>query len=302
MNEETKGTCFFAYNNEQLDYIRLAHIAAGYVKRNMKNNDTCLITDKGSYAWLKESMSAKLRDECFDEIVVNDIEHVANPRKHHDSPWSEFSAQFSNSNKHNIIEYSPFDKTILLDTDFIVQNDFYDYIFDTEIPFALHKVARYLEHQAPYLNEQTLNEGGIHHWWSTVVYFNKSQDEAWTFFKMWEHVKENWDYYHLLYQFPPALFRTDFCVSIACHLLNGYNNENFVHDFLGTTLNNMDQKDDIVEIKSLNDWIMLSHNRKEAWKNIVTRNQNTNLHAMNKRSLDRHANTILKIFEENPVE
>jgi|TARA_B110000503_G_scaffold139821_1_gene229149 hypothetical protein len=298
MSEEDKGVCFFAYNNSQLDYVQFAHIAARYVKENMKNNTTCLITDEGTYDWLKSSVNKEFHAKCFDTVVVQNVEFRTNPRKHFDSPWTEFNAQFSNSNKDNILSLSPFNKTLLLDTDFIVQNDFYDYIFDTDIPVAMHRTARYLENQPPYLNEQTLNEAGIHHWWSTVVYFNKDHEECDILFDMWAHVKENWDYYHLLYQFPPGLFRTDFCVSIAAHLMNGFNNGHFMHDFKSTDLINMDQKDDIVEIKDLNDWVLYSHDRKEPWKNILVRNTNTNLHVMNKRALSRHSNNIMNKFNE----
>jgi hypothetical protein len=296
MSEEERGVCMFAYNNNQLDYIKYAHFAAHYVKQNMKNNTTCLVTDTGSYAWLKESISTELHAACFDTVVVHDIVHASNSRKHFDSPWTEFNAQFNNKNKDDIFSLSPFEKTLLIDTDYFIQNNFYDYIFETDIPVSLHRNARYLEHQLPYLNEQTLNEAGIHHWWSTVVYFDKSQESK-IFFDLWEHVKDNWDYYHLLYQFPPGLFRTDFCVSIAAHILNGFNNNNYLHDFAGVPLINMDQKDDVVEIKSLNDWILLSHNRKEPWKNILTRIVKDNIHVMNKRSLDRHTETIFKMMK-----
>lgn len=298
MTKETRGICMFAYNNEQLDYVQFAHIAAGYIKKNMKNNNTCLVTDSGTYAWLQQSIDKDYHDFCFDKVVIDDVEHDHNPRRHYDSPWTEFNAQFSNSNKDNIINLTPFDKTILIDTDYIIQNNFYDYIFDTDIPFAMHKTAKYLEHQAPYMNEQTLSEAGIHHWWSTVVYFDKHSEEAQVFFDIWRHVKEHWDYYALLYQFPPGLFRTDFCVSIAAHMLNGFNNENFVHDFLGQPLVNMDQKDDLIEVKTLNDWIFLVHDRKEQWKNILTRPINTNLHVMNKRALARNAVTLTKLIQE----
>jgi hypothetical protein len=152
----------------------------------------------------------------------------------------------------------------------------------------MHRNAIYLEHQAPYMNEISLSDGGVHHWWSTVVYFDKSEESK-VFFDTWQHVKDNWDYYALLYQFPGKLFRTDFCVSVAAHLLNGFNNETYMHDFMSIPMKNMDQKDDIVEIKSVNDWILLSHNRHEQWKNILTRNIDLNLHAMNKRALSRHA-------------
>ena len=301
MTEESKGVCIFAYNNNQLDYTQFAHIAAGYVKRNMKNNKTCLITDEGTYGWLKDSVDPDFHNECFDTVVVHDVQFNNNPRKHFDSPWTEFSAQFSNSNKDDILNLSPFDKTLLIDSDYMIQNNFYDYIFDTDIPIAMHKTAKYLEHQPPYINEQQLNEAGIHHWWSTVVYFDKS-DESQAFFNMWEHVKDNWDYYHLLYQFPPGLFRTDFCVSIASHLLNGFNDGDFVHDFMGVDLFNLDQKDDVVEIQNLNEWVCLAHDRKEPWKNILTKPSNTNLHVMNKRALSRNASKILEKFKEIPVD
>ena len=165
----------------------------------------------------------------------------------------------------------------------------------------MHKTAYYLEGQAPYMNEIHLSDRGIHHWWSTVVYFNQS-NESQIFFDIWSHVKDNWDYYKLLYQFPPSLFRTDFCVSIAAHLLNGYNDENFVHDFMGIPMRNMDQKDDVIKINGLNDWVLLSHNRQEQWKNILTRNQDFNLHAMNKRSLSRHAQELQGLLEEKLYE
>jgi len=291
------GICFFAYNNNQLDYVQFAHIAAAYVKQNMKNNTTCLVTDTGTYSWLKESVPRKLHSACFDEVVISDDEMEPNPRRHFDSPWTEFNAQFSNSNKHKIIDYSPFDKTLLVDTDFIVQNNFYDYIFETDIPVSLHRTAKYLENQSPYTNEQRLSDNGIQHWWSTVVYFDKS-DESRTFFDMWAHVKDNWDYYALLYKFPSKLYRTDFCVSIVSHVLNGFNENGFVHDFMNEPLRNMDQKDDIVEVKSPNDWVLLSHNRKEPWKNILERNVNSNIHVMNKRSLSRQASNIMDMIQK----
>lgn len=295
MSEAERGICMFAYNNNQLDYVKYAHIAAHYVKENMSNNSTCLITDTGTYDWLKATVNPKFHDKCFDTVIVHDIEHKPNPRKHYDSPWSEFNAPFLNRNKDDIFSMSPFEKTLLIDTDYIIQNNFYDYIFDTDIPVSMHRTARYLEHQLPYLNEQSLNEAGIHHWWSTVVYFDKSAESK-VFFDLWEHIKDNWDYYHLLYQFPQGLFRTDFCVSIAAHILNGFNADSYIHDFLSTPLLNMDQKDDVAEIKALNDWIFLSHNRREPWKNILVREQNENLHVMNKRVFDRHFSSLEKFI------
>ena len=75
--------------------------------------------------------------------------------------------------------------------------------------------------------------------------------------------------------------------------MNGFNENNFMNDFGGVPLVSMDQKDDIIEIKDVNDYIMLSHNRSEAWKNILTRQVDTNLHLMNKLSISRHLPDII---------
>jgi len=294
MAEESKGVCIIAYNNNQLDYISFASLCAVYVKLHMKTNNVALITDTGTAEWMETSVPKNIQEACFDQMIIQDVQHESNPRKHLDSPWTEFKAQFSNKNKNNVFRISPYDKTLLIDSDYFIMNDFYDYIFDTDISLGLHRDAVYLQGQPPYLNEIQLNEGGIHHWWSTAVYFNKNQTEAEIFFDIWSHVKDNWDYYALLYQFAPALFRTDFCVSIACHMLNGLNNDSFVHDFNGVPLLNMDQKDDVVEVKDLQDWILLSHDRKEPWKNVLTRLEKTNLHVMNKRAISRHKDSLWK--------
>ena len=112
LKKEESGICMFAYNNDQLDYVQFAHIAAGYIKAHMKNKNTCLITDDGTYNWLKDSIDSKWHSAF-------------------DSPWTEFTAPFYNNNKDQIFSYTPFEKTLLIDTDYIIQNNFYDYIFNT---------------------------------------------------------------------------------------------------------------------------------------------------------------------------
>ena len=139
----------------------------------------------------------------------------------------------------------------------------------------------------------TLNDAGINHWWSTVVYFDQSEESK-LFFDIWSHVKDNWEYYSLLYQFPKMLFRTDFCVSIASHLMNGCNNDSWIHDFQNQPLLNMDQKDDIIEMNSVQDFVFLKHDRAEQWKNYLVRHTDQNLHIMNKRALARFYENIME--------
>ena len=78
-----KGVCFYAYNNDQLDYVRMALLAGKYVKKYL-NLPVCLITDEGSEGWLEQSNPSEVVDEVFDYIVVTNDEMKSNARRHYD--------------------------------------------------------------------------------------------------------------------------------------------------------------------------------------------------------------------------
>lgn len=287
------GVCFFAYNNKDIDYVKLALLSALYVKKFMKNNNTCLITEQGDYSYLCDSLGDELVDKAFDEVVLTTVQHKHNLRTHFDSPWSKFTSEFKNSNKNLINTYSPFDKTLLLDIDYFVRNDNLDYLFDSDANVAMYQQAKNLKHESPFLYEQYLNPVGIPMWWSTVVYFDKSEISD-MFFDIWSHVADNYDFYKFLYNFPGQLFRTDYCVSIATHIMNGMNTGDIIHEINDKTMVYMDQKDDLLEVKDATDWIFFANDRKEPWKDILTRNTFDNIHMMNKRSIDRNWDILME--------
>jgi len=281
-----KGVCFFAYNNNQLDYVDMAVTSSKFVKKNLQL-PVCLITDEGSLSWLEDSHSKEEIENCFDYIITTNDDMKENNRRHYDSPWTEFKAQFNNSNKHKIYEYSPFEQTLLLDIDYIVKTDVLLKYFDSEYGVCMFDNALTLRNTLPGMPERFLYDAGIKMWWSTVVYFDRSEFSK-MFFDTWAHVAENYDYYQYLYNFPRKLFRTDYCVSIAVHVLSGMQSEqNNIGNFDGTPLVNMSQKDDIIEVQSDNEWVMLAHDQKEVWKNILVKVNNQDIHIMNKRAYSR---------------
>jgi hypothetical protein len=291
-----EGVCFFAYNNDQIDYVKMATLAATHVKEYL-NKPVCLITDEGSEAWLRQSQPEKLVDHCFDYIINTNDVFRSNPRGHYDSPWTEFRAQFSNSNKHKVWEYSPFEKTILMDTDYIVKSNFLNCAFETTEGVAMFRDAVSLRNEHPQPREILLYDAGIKMWWSTVIYFDRSELSK-MFFDLWAHVADNYDFYQYLYNFPGKLFRTDYCVSIATHILNGMMEGDTVQTFSDTPMYYMDQKDDIVDVNNAQDWIMLSHDRREPWKNILVNHSKLDLHVMNKRALGRVHDKLMGEFYE----
>lgn len=286
----------FAYNNEQIDYVKLAIISALAVKKHMKNNAVALLTDRGTSYYINDYFDKNLIKKCFDQIIVEDIEHEHNPRMHNDSPWNEFRAQFSNGNKHNVYNLSPFDKSLLIDVDYIVQSDLLDKVFDTNYELSLYQKARDLRSLPAGMGEQRLNLNGIDMWWSTVIYWQKGE-EAKRFFDIWAHVKDNYDYYKFLYKFPGTLFRTDFASSIAIHLINGQNKSgSFVPELPGSYMTYADGKDDLIQINKEGDLIFLSNDREQQWKNILVNTKGTDIHCMNKRAILRHYNRFLELL------
>lgn len=280
-----RGVCFFAYNNDQIDYVAMALLAAGFVKKYL-NVPVCLITDEGSESWLHQSQDANLINSNIDYIITTKDEMKANNRRHYDSPWTEFSAQFNNSNKHKVWEYSPFKKTLLLDIDYIVKSDFLLNAFEHYAGVSMFDHALSLHNELPALPERKLYDAGIKMWWSTVIFFDRS-DVSRLFFETWAHVAENYEFYQYLYNFPPKLFRTDYCVSIAAHILNGMEDSDIINNFDNIPMYYMSQKDDIIDVKSLQDWVFLVCNTIEQWKSIVANHRGLDIHVMNKRALGR---------------
>ena len=280
----TQGICFFAYNNNQLDYTRLALLAAKHAKHHL-DKPVALITNEGSWDWLKSTRSIKDIRKYIDEIVITDDELNTNNRKHWDSPWHEFSAPFYNSNKHKIWEYTPWDETLLLDTDYIVQTDFLNGCFNRDGVNMFNR-ALTLRNTLPAAREQRLFDAGVDMWWSTVVYFSQ-KGVAPEFFELWHHITDNYNYYQYLYNFPGQLYRTDYCVSIAAHILNGMQTGDVIDNMWGLPLHNMDQKDDLLDVAH-DSWLMLAHNPEKNWENIAVKWNNCDIHCMNKRAIDRN--------------
>jgi len=296
----TQGIVFFAYNTEQINYLKLSTVAAHYASRHMPDLPICLITSVGDWEWFKKNFQGDFAiiNDSFDEIVLAEPGHQDNPRTHHDSPWSKFVSQFRNKNKHRVIDYTPFDKTLLLDIDYIIQNNQLEYVFDTDSAVTLFHDAETLIGERPGQAQQRLHTYGIPMLWSTVIYFNRNKDLSRMFFDTWAHVAENYEFYCFLYGFPGHIFRTDFCVSIATHIINGMREGEIIEDFSRPMIY-MSQRDDIVHINEADDWVYLVNDRQAAWENSLTRIMNENVHVMNKRAIERHYDDIMMLIRNN---
>lgn len=286
----SKGAIFFAYNNEQLDYIKLACLSAASVKKHL-NLPCTMITDQGSLNHSKES-------NIFDNVIVHEkSESTPNIRNYFDTPYANYKAQFNNLNKHEVFTLSPYDQTILFDVDFLVNNAILNLAFNLDAPVQLYRNAQTLKNTEPDHNlDRRLNDIGIPLYWSTIIYFDKSPISK-MFFDMWAHVKENYDYYQSLYKFPEGVYRTDFAVSISMHLLKGFNDcvDDIFTELPASPMKYMAYKDDIANVDK-NGIIFFANDYKEEWNNILTYSEGENLHMMNKRAIERHYDKLMELY------
>lgn len=292
LKPEDYGVLMFAYNNEQLDYIKLALLSALSVKKHMQHNNVALMTDRGTLEWMEQSLPKDLVIRAFDHIIVDDVKHEKNVRTHYDSPWNQFQAQFSNTNKHSVFHKTPFKRSMLIDVDYLIGNNSLDAVFESNSSVAMFGEAVDLKGLPPHHFEQYLHPLGVKMWWSTVVYWQQDT-QARLFFDLWEHIKDNYEFYKFTYKFPGSLFRTDYAVSIASHLLAGQTGEEWADRICHQPMRYMDGKDDLSAVDE-NGWLFLSNDRHENWKNLAVRINNENVHFMNKRGLLRHYDKALE--------
>ena len=293
------GVCLFAYSNQQLDYIKLAVLSAMSAKKQLNNIPVCLITDTAGEKYMLKNIPKHV--SCvFDHVIIAPAADSQNIRLHFDSPWQKFYADFKNRNKHLVYELTPFNKTLLMDCDFLLYNNQYLNLFKSNTKLSMYKSAVDLVMSPPAAAEQRLNPKGIDMFWSTVVYFEKSKLSE-IFFNLWAHISENYEFYTTRYQFPDGLFRTDFCVSIASHIMADFSNNTFIQDMPDSPMTFMSQRDEIVNVSTDHSGlVLLSNNRKEQWRDIAVKHVNTNLHLMNKKSMLRHYDALLVSFQNEP--
>ena len=291
----TKGFLLFAFSNTKVDYLKMAHVCALSIKKNLKINSISLVTDNQSLEYLKSILTDTEISECFDNILLTETPRDKNDRELYDSPWTKISIPFINANRNLAYDITPYDETIVLDIDYVVLTNNFDNIWNNNLDFLVNKEARDLRNEPQHKNETRLNGNGIPMYWATILYFKKNEN-AKTLFNLVKFIKENYQFYKFVYKFPGNTFRNDYVFSIAIHILNGFL-ETDKYNFPNKSILTMSSKDDIVEVNN-NRILMLSHDTEKEWENILV-NVKEDVHIMNKLAMNRHYKSFLKMFKKD---
>lgn len=265
----TRGIIIFAFNNETIDYVKLAKYAATKAKTFLQVPVT-LITD--------QNISC---DEIIDNVIVLPKENSQN-RIFHDGAVDNFVDEWNNVSRHTCYDLSPYDETLVIDCDYIVNSTFLNCCWGKSSDFLIFKDSFDLASWRTIKEFNQISDCSIDFYWATVFYFKKTQKNK-LFFTLVAHIKDNWSYYMMMYQTLSWHYRNDIAYSIAIHMLNGFSTQGFAEIFPAKIAYSID-KDYIIDHKDSKMKFLLEH-PSIANEYVVAKTEDIDIHVMNKMSL-----------------
>ena len=261
----SKGVLIFAFNNEQIDYEKIAKLNASMISYNM-DVPVHIITDADTNVAI-----GKRHYKDFNQIL-----------------------SFNNGLRWNSFELSPFDETLVLDADYLIMNDRLNGVWDSNCELMINTdIVPLLENE--FIENKRVDEAGITMAWATAIYFKKTELPK-HFFSIMKHVSENYLYYRQLYNLSGGLYRNDYAASISLHMLNGFNE--WPSDILPLPVNKIvtaKPEDQIVEFSAVNEVKVLITNP-EKNQFIVNSIKNTNVHFLNKKTILENYDNIAEFY------
>ena len=271
----TKGVLLFANNNRSLNYVKQAIFLAKRIRKYM-DLPTSIVT------------STELTDDeasVFDRVIAFAVdENKTTNKRHHDGDLYNKITRFYNYNRADAYDLTPYDQTIVMDTDFIISNDILNNCFVQQKDLLLYKDAIHVGVHNGTSEFLRVSDTSVDFYWATVFFFRKTETTK-IFFDLIKHITENYMHYRSMYQFRTTVFRNDFAFSIAIHIMNGYQSGEFVGKLPGTKFYSID-KDVLFDI--VDDEIkILVQKTNRLGEYTAAKLKGSNCHIMNKFSLER---------------
>lgn len=211
----SKGVLLFAHNNDTVDYVQQAVFCAKRVKRFL-NLPVTLVTDKQSVTNFPFDIN-----KYIDNIVYQKVENENNFRVFRDGTSAGIKDKWFNTNRFLAYTLSPYEKTLVLDTDVVLCNSNLLQLFNSNKQFSATKHYKQFSHMCEDPSVAKISLNSIPMYWATIMYFSKSEI-AKTMFDTVQHIHNNWLWYKNLYGLSATKFRNDYAFSIAIHILQNF--------------------------------------------------------------------------------
>lgn len=201
------GALIFAFNNEETDYVKMAAWSAQRIQRHLQI-PVAVVTNTPDVAKQYASIN---------KIIEADIQ-TGGTRYFEDY---EKTVSWHNAGRVDAYSLSPWERTLVLDADYIVASDQLNKIINSTSDFMCHRYAVDLK-TGKYLD--ALNSFGDYKmpmWWATVMMFGRNTTSEYIFDCM-NMIKDNWQHYRDLYGIQKTTYRNDFALSIALGIVSGH--------------------------------------------------------------------------------
>jgi hypothetical protein len=209
MTQPSKGALLFAHNTATIDYLKIAKFSASLIKKYLKI-PVSLITDSKTLITAREGM------EVFDTLIV--VEEPTDLNVRH---INGVQHQFLNSTRARAWKLTPYDRTLLMDSDLLIYSDRLRPYLDSNDDFLICEkmtdlTGDYLSHNDIRVSDKTLDLR-----WATTVIFNKNEITK-KIFETVDYIHREYRYFADCYQFDANMFRNDYAFSISNHIINGF--------------------------------------------------------------------------------
>jgi len=202
----TTGALIFAFNNEKTDYVKMAAWSAERI-RHFLNIPVAVVTDC-------DPKDPKL--SRFDRVITARVQ-TGGSRYFED--YAD-TVSWHNAGRTDAYSLSPYDQTLVLDSDYVVCGDQLQQVLDAPQDFLAHRTAfNVTRPEEPFLD--TFGRNQFPMWWATVMMFRKSPAAQYIFDSM-NMIKENYEHYRNLYGISERNYRNDYALSIALGLVSGH--------------------------------------------------------------------------------
>ena len=268
----TKGILVFAYNNRSVDYVKQAVFLAKRARQYL-NLPTSIVTEDISYAeqW----------KDVFDEIIYCKSSAIT-AKTYNDGTMAKQKLVFKNDTRPRAYDLTPYEQTMLLDSDYVIADDVLKNCFDGPNEFMVYKDAYDLAGFRDYAEFKHISDVGVDFYWATCVYFKKSETNQ-IFFNLLKHIQEKWTHYRQIYRLETPVYRNDHVFSIAIHIMNNFAQGNFAKKMPGTLYYITDK--DILHKLNNDEFVLLLEKEKYLGQYTLANFKGKSLHIMNKFSL-----------------
>jgi len=184
----SRGIVVFATNTETTDYIGIAERSLK-LANHFLNLPCTLITDASQESWINNRYDV---DQC--KFV-----------------------EWKNIGRHTAYQHSPYDETIVIDADYIIQDNSLNAIFELEWDYLLQRKSHAVTHEL----HNVMGPYSLPFVWATVFAFRRT-DKAQLFFNLVDRVQKNYAYYRDLFNLQQRNYRNDYAFAIADIIINGF--------------------------------------------------------------------------------